>query len=247
MTPTLAHLWRHPIKSHGREELDRVTLQAGRTMPWDRVWAVAHEGSKTDGKAWARCANFSRGAKAPLLQAINSTLDEGSELITLSHPARPTITLHPERDSAQLMDWVKPLMPEDRAQSARVVRAPDRGMTDTDFPSVSIASLASNTAVSALLDQDISMLRWRINLWMDDMKPWQEFELVGKTLAIGDARLEVAEPIERCMSTSANPLTGARDADTLGALRSEGHQNFGIAARVLRGGEIKLGDTLQVL
>ena len=36
-------LWRHPIKGHGVEPVEGVTLTAGATMPWDRVWAIAHE------------------------------------------------------------------------------------------------------------------------------------------------------------------------------------------------------------
>ena len=71
---TVAALWRHPIKSHGREALNRVTLRAGQTMPWDRVWAVAHEASTADGSAWVPCANFSGGSKAPGLMGMGSAL-----------------------------------------------------------------------------------------------------------------------------------------------------------------------------
>ena len=48
MTGKVTSIWRHPIKSHGREELDEVTLAAGQTMPGDRMWAIAHENSKAD-------------------------------------------------------------------------------------------------------------------------------------------------------------------------------------------------------
>lgn len=247
MTVSVVHLWRHPIKSHGQEALDRVTLTPGKTMPWDRVWAIAHEGAKADGTVWAPCVNFSRGSKAPQLLAVKAQLNETTEEITLTHPAQSPITIHPERDSARLLDWVKPLMPEERAQSARVVRVPGRGMTDTDYPSVSLANLASNEALSDIIKTDLSPLRWRANFWLDGLKPWEEFDLIGKPLQIGAAQLEVVEPIKRCLATTSNPDTGERDADTLGGLNSLGHQNFGIYARVLQGGEIKLGDTLQVL
>ena len=40
------HLWRHPIKGHGVEAVGAVTLAAGATMPWDRVWAIAHEAAR---------------------------------------------------------------------------------------------------------------------------------------------------------------------------------------------------------
>ena len=51
MTDTVTEIWRHPVKSHGREALETVTLTAGQTMPGDRVWAVAHEASTADGSA----------------------------------------------------------------------------------------------------------------------------------------------------------------------------------------------------
>jgi len=247
MTARLTQIWRHPIKSHGHEALQQVRLEQGRTMPWDRTWAVAHEGAKADGSAWASCANFSRGAKAPALMAIDATLDEASETITLRHPEQADISLHPERDATQLIEWARPLMPQDRAQSSRVVRVPDRGMTDTDFPSISIANLASNAAVETVLGQTLSPRRWRANLWLDGLEPWAEFDWIGKTLAIGDVRLEVRERITRCLATTANPQTGARDADTLGALKSWDHQDFGIYATVTQTGDIHVGDTLQVL
>ena len=52
-------LYRHPVKSYGREALNSVMLHAGQSMPFDRRWAVAHEAAKTQGGEWARCANFS--------------------------------------------------------------------------------------------------------------------------------------------------------------------------------------------
>jgi len=69
---TLAAIWRHPIKAHGREEMQAAELTPGQTLPGDRAWAVAHEAANADGSAWARCANFSRGAKATTLQAISA-------------------------------------------------------------------------------------------------------------------------------------------------------------------------------
>lgn len=247
MTGTLAHIWRYPIKSHGREEIDTVTLIEGRTMPWDRAWAVAHEGSRIDGADWAPCANFSRCAKAPGLAAISADLDEETEQVTLRHPDLPEITLHPEADSQALMNWVRPVMPENRAQSTHVVRVPGRGMTDSDFPSISINNLASHRAVEQRVGKELDPLRWRGNLILEGYDLWQEFEWIGKTLQIGEAELEIRDRIDRCMATTANPATGRRDADILGALESFGHQDFGIFGVVTRGGQITKGDPVRVV
>lgn len=247
MTATVHQIWRYPIKSHGHEALEQVHLIKGHTMPWDRTWAVAHEGAKTNGTAWASCANFSRGAKAPALMAIDATLNDTNENITLRHPNRPDITLHPEQNAEELIAWARPLMPDDRAQSTRVVRIPGRGMTDSDFPSISIANLASHAAVETVLGTDLSTRRWRANLWLNGLAPWAEFDWIDKTIAIGDVCFEVKERITRCLATTVNPETGERDADTLGALKSWNHQDFGVYATVTQGGNIRLGDALRVL
>jgi len=76
---------------------------------------------------------------------------------------------------------------------------------------------------------------------------WAEFAWVGKDVAIGNAILRVKEPATRCMSTAANPETGQRDADTLGALEHFGHQEFSVLAEVIQDGTIALGDSVQVL
>ena len=246
MTVTVAHIWRHPVKSHGREALDRVTLEVGATVPWDRTWAVAHEGARIDADIWSPCANFSRGAKAPQLMAIETSLDEMSELLTMRHPARPEITLHPERDEDAMIEWVKPLMPENRAQSARVVRVAGHGMTDTDFPSISIASLASHASVEAALEHSIQPERWRANIWLDGLAAWEEVNWVGRTVTIGDVEFDIRQQITRCLATTANTSTGERDADTLGALKGFGHQEFGIYGVVTKGGSFALGDKASV-
>ena len=44
----------------------------------------------------------------------------------------------------------------------------------------------------------------------------------------------------------ANPDTGRRDFDTLAALRSWDHQDFGVYAGVVEGGSIATGDTVEV-
>ncbi|GAB4389376.1 MOSC domain-containing protein [Albidovulum sp.] len=250
MTPSVASLQRHPLKSHGREALAAVTLTRGQGIAWDRHWAVAHEAARIVEGEWAPCQNFSRGSKAPALMAIEARLDEARAELTLSHPARPDLTFRPDaaEDLGRFLDWVRPLCPADRAQPVRIHSVPGRGMTDTDYPSVSIISLASNRALGEHLGVDLSPLRWRANIWLEGLAPWQERGWVGRRLRIGTAVLEIVEPKVRCLATTANPRTGQRDADTLRALRAlHGDQDFGLYARVLEGGTVELGDGAELV
>ena len=248
----VSELFRHPIKSHGCEALTHVTLAAGKTFPWDRVWAVAHEAAKIgpDSTGWAPCANFSRAAKAPALMAIKARMEEETGLVHLSHPQLGTVCGNPDlpEDAAKMIAWAKPLMPEGRAQSTFIVKAKDRGMTDTTYLSISINSRDTLAALSAAAGTDISPLRFRANIWVEGFAPWGEFDWVGRSIRIGTAELVVRERIGRCLATAANPDTGARDLDTLGLLKQAcGAQDFGVYAEVVNGGDIRIGDGIELL
>lgn len=247
MTAMVAGICRHPIKGIGREVLTHVTLSPGEGLPWDRHWAVAHEAANIV-PGWNPCANFVRGAKAPALMAVCATLDPLARRITLRHPAQGELVFRPDDadDAVRFLDWLRPLVPDGRAQPAGIVAA-GRAMTDSDYASVSIISLASCRDLGARMNAQIDPHRWRGNLWIDGAAPFAEFDWVGRQVRIGKALLQVVERIERCRATSANPATGVIDADTLGALHAGyGHQHFGVYARVIEGGTIQVDDALVV-
>lgn len=243
MTALLAQICRHPIKGHGRETLASVRLLAGECLPYDRHWAVAHEAARLV-EGWNPCANFARGAKAPELMAITCALDEATARLTLNHPERGAITFCPDdpADLPRFLAWVGPLNPPERAQPAKIISA-GRGMTDSDFPSVSILSLTSLRDLSARMGQELSRDRWRGNLWLDGADSFAEFDWIGREIAIGGAVLRIEERITRCRATMVDPETGKIDGNTLAGLQAAyGHQDFGVYATVISGGLLNIGD-----
>lgn len=248
MSPQVTQLWRYPVKSHGREMLGAVALTAHQTLPWDRHWAVAHELSDADGTAWAPCQNFSIGTKAPRLAAITAQLNEATGRLSLTHPALDDLDFDPDREGEKLIAWAGPLIPDNRARSARVVRGATRGFTDTAFPSVSVMNMASHKSVEGRLGSKLETERWRGNIWLEGFAPWEEFDWIGKHLQIGTAILEVKERILRCKHTMASPKSGQRDTDTLALLNEGwGHQDFGVYAEVVQSGRVGLNDQAKVL
>lgn len=247
---TVADLWRYPIKSHGRETLPSATLAAGQAMPWDRHWAVRHDTAQNTSDGWSMCRNFMIGARTPELAGLWAKLDETTRTVELRHQALGKLTFRPDdsEDATNFFRWISPLTDKSSVQPAAIIKAGTRGMTDTDYPSVSIMTTASHAAVADALGGTLETERWRGNIWLEGASAWQENNWIGKTLRIGAAELEVREPIRRCLHTAANPVTGQRDADTLGTLNSVfGHQNFGVYAVVTKGGAVRPGDICVVL
>lgn len=245
MTARVAHLVRHPIKSAGYEFVDQAALTPGAAFPFDRVWAVAHAAARlAEPLAWAEKLQFLRGWGSADLMAIACRSDPAARAVTLSHPRRPTERFRPDdpADAARLIDWLRPLWPANRPEPARVVAVPGQALTDQDQPLVSINSLTSLADLSARMGRDLSLHRWRGNVWVEGWAPMAELSLVGQDISIGPVRLRVEKSVGRCRATGANPETGAQDADTMGALQAHyGHADFGVFARVLTPGTVAPG------
>lgn len=239
-------IWRYPIKGIGAEALTSVDLTQDRPLPLDRAFALLEcGGDSTPG--WQSCGNFLRGAKGPSLMAITARMDGDS--IHLSHPDRPDITLPFCKEAqTQLINWIGPIYPKSRPAPTALVDAPDEGMADVPFASVSLLNMASLRAVSDKAGQQLDVRRFRGNIWLEGLAPWEEFDLIGKDIRIGDAILHIAEPITRCRATEANPTSGDRDVQILRIIQ-EGwaHTNFGVNATVSTSGRITCHDrvTLQ--
>lgn len=242
----LAHICRHPVKSAGFEELAAVDLAEGQPMPWDRFWAVAHAAAPFAGDpdGWQPKMCFLRGWAEGGLMAIRARFDEGTRVLRLTHPDRPPFEAIMPAGGAALVEWLRPLWPATRPEPDRLVARRDGGaLSDVPDPWVAIGNLSSNRALGQRLGRELSVHRWRANLWIDGLAPWEEFDLVGREIAVGPVRLRIEERITRCRATAANPETGRLDADTLGALETGyGHQDFGVYARVIAGGRVALGD-----
>jgi uncharacterized protein YcbX len=179
--------------------------------------------------------------------AIESYFDETTNRLTLSHPDKKQITFCPDTESDILIDWTKDLIPDGRSGSVKLIRAKVAAMTDTEYQSITICSSSSHSSLASEMGLDLSKKRWRGNLWIDELEPWEEMTWIGKIVQIGNVQFDVIENVQRCMATTANPETGVRDADTLGALKAHGHQNFSVYAIAKNNGDLRLGDKLRVL
>ena len=78
---------------------------------------------------------------------------------------------------------------------------------------VSIINLGSLQAIANMVGSPVHPLRFRANLYVRGWPAWREFELVGRTLTLGEARLKVVKRIIRCAAVNVDPETAARDLD----------------------------------
>lgn len=252
MTWTLGEIYRHPVKSLGEEALDSVRLTTGQTMPFDRAWAIAHGRNEWDdaAPAWLAPGHLVNQTHVPKLAQIETGFNEATGMLTLRHPDLPFLRIQPgtpEGDAA-LTEWIAPLADNARPGPYRVCAAPGVAFTDFEETHLSIASTRSRAILEQICGQNFESIRFRMNLWLDGMDPWAEFDLVGREIEIGAVRLHVIDRCQRCNATNASPETGQRDAKIPSTLRKRyGHMDFGVYAQVISSGEIRLGDYARAL
>lgn len=242
MTGTLAHIWRHPIKGIGSEARQSVDLTPQEAVVGDRAWALLNANA-ADCDDWQARRNFLQVAAGPALAAI--TAQSVGDGIRLTHPARAPLDFKPNSDPDALGAWIADLWPSDRPGPARLVQAPKQGMTDAPYASVSIGNLASLRALGQKAGIDVDMRRFRINLWIDGLAPWEEIDLLKGDVTIGTATLSPVEPIERCRAPDANPTSGLRDLGILSLLEQGWKtRDFGVCFKVSKAGTASVGDVL---
>jgi uncharacterized protein len=118
-------------------------------------------------------------------------------------------------------------------------------------------TLVSEESVAELARQSgrdaVDGRRFRMLIDLAGCSPHEEDTWIGREVRIGEARLEVSGPVARCATTTRDPATGLRDFDTLREIaayrgRRDGHDiDFGVYARVLEPGRIRVGDAVELL
>jgi uncharacterized protein YcbX len=248
MTGRVAALYRHPVKGFTPQAVDEVLLAAGGHFPCDRLYAVEDGPSGFDPAAPAHLSKqkFTVLAKLAGIAKVRTAYDETTGLFQASAPGHPPLQarLTEPRGRAALAEWLTGYLGEQASGPLKVLAAPGgHRFMDSRNGFVSLLNLDSLGDLERRLGRPVDPLRFRANIHVRGWPAWSEFDVVGRTLKLGEAELEGLSAIDRCAATHVNPQTGERDLDMVPALRAElGHIDCGIYARVTGGGRVRAGD-----
>lgn len=240
---------RYPVKGLAADCLQTVTLSPGQALPYDRRWGIIHAASQVDPAApeWAPKQNFLMLARDPRLAKLGLEFDEETTALTITRKGRPVsrgvMSDHIGRQTLQT--FLAGFMPRGARGMPRIVEAPSGdSFSDVSSNYVSIINLASVADLEErVIRQKVHPHRFRGNLYLAGLQSWEEKDWVGKTLTIGDVELEIVKLIERCAATNANPESGEVDMNIpLSLRRGFGYIDMGVYGRVVKGGEISVGD-----
>jgi uncharacterized protein YcbX len=246
---TIRAIHRYPVKGLSAEPYQRVTLRSGQTLPNDRRYAVENGPSGFDpaAPAWLAKIHFLMLMRNERLAALRSSFNDLTHTLTIAAPGGETVVadLETADGRATVERFLAAWCADDLKGPPRVLTAPPHSFSDVARKVVSIINLSSAAAIEDLVGRPVDPLRFRGNLHVAGWPAWAEFDLVGRTIAIGAARARVVKRIVRCAAVNVDPVTAERDLDIPAAMQSAlGHADCGIYAEIIADGEIAIGDSV---
>ncbi len=253
MKPIVAGFNVTPVKSTSLHQPDSIDLRETGTVGDRRFLFVRDDGTRLSGIS-----------KAPLVR-IHAAHDVASDHLRLTLPDGNVV-----EDVAGPVGELFEVTLFDRTVSARridprftqaIVRTVDETLqlVRVDEPEyaggrhrvsllsrASVADLAARGGAGALDPR-----RFRMLVEVDGCDPYAEDGWSGRRVRLGDAIVRVGEGMPRCVFTTLDPDTGAKDFPTLDVLAQ--HRKMctdlllGVYADVEQPGVVRVGDDVEVL
>lgn len=247
--PTIAALYRYPVKGLSPQALPRTRLTPGQTMPADRLYAIENGpiGFDPAAPAYFPKIRFLMLMRNESLARLETGFDDATHELSIRHEGRDAARgdLRTAGGRRTIERFFESFIAPELRGPPRVLHAPGHSFSDVAKKVVSIINLASVDAIAKSVGRPVDPLRFRANVYVAGWPAWHELGLVGETLDLGSARLKVVKRIVRCAATEVDPQTGVRDIDVPGTIRRlVGHVDCGIYGEVTDGGEIAPGDAV---
>jgi uncharacterized protein YcbX len=249
---SIEKIYRYPVKGLSPEAMAQASLTHGQTIPGDRQYAIENGpiGFDPAQPAYFPKQRFLMLMRNERLARLDARFDEATRTLALRDGAEGVHgDLGTPEGRRRIEEFFAAFSADELRGPPKVLHAPGHSFSDVARKVVSIINLASVAVVEQLVGAPVDPLRFRANLYVDGWPAWGEFDLLGKTLALGaSARVRVVKRIVRCAATNVEPGTGIRDLDIPHSLfRACGHSDCGIYAEVVAGGTIAAGDSVGVV
>jgi len=247
--PRVSGLYRYPIKGLSPESLPRMSLAPGETAPFDRAYAIENGAGRFDPEAPQHLPkiNFLMLMRDERLATLRTQFDEETHTLTIYRDNKQVARgqLSTLLGRKMIEQFLAAYMQTELRGAPRIVFAEGHSFSDTAAKCLHIVNLESLRELERAAGAHLNPLRFRPNIVVDGAGAWEEFAWIGKTIAVGDTEFEILERTERCAATDVDPETGKRETALPAVLqRTWGHTDFGVYARVARGGTVAVGDAV---
>jgi uncharacterized protein YcbX len=247
----IAHLYRYPIKGLSPQPLNTVALRAGGGFPFDRMFALARPDGLYNETQFVPLPKrqYFMLMKDERLAGLETHLDVDCLVLTVRVSGHEVLNadLGTDEGVLQLREFYARVL--DLPAGSLPVFAHQEGYNFSDsakasrqlMNSLSFINLASVRDLERRIGRTVDPLRFRANVYLDGLEPWEERRWmdaesldgaassngtqlpngtqfsngaqlsIGAQFSIGDVRFRVLEETTRCAATEVDPQTARRD------------------------------------
>ncbi len=256
---SIAALYRYPVKGLTAERLERATVLDSGTFAGDRVLGLLlDDAGPAVRDGWWPKQSFTALVNTPALARLRAHFDEETSRLSIAFDGVTLVEADLEetgraRIAAAVTEYVRAL--DESPMRGRPERAPLHLVGDGESPAfhdrtavhITVMGRASVDALAEAAGCEVDERRFRMNVVLDGLEPWEELGWVGQSIRIGELDFDVTGTVVRCLATHANPESGERDIDVMNTLTTAFGQEkptIGVLAALRggRGGELAVGD-----
>jgi len=246
---SVRHLYRYPVKGLSPEPLESARLEPGETVPFDRAYAIENGPGRFDPNAPKHLPkiNFLMLMRDERLAALETKFDAERQVLTIFRDGKQVArgNLSTRLGRQMIEQFIASYMAGELKGAPRIVSASGHSFSDVADKCLHLVNLETVRELGRELRAELDPLRFRANVYFDGLEPWAESRWLDRQVHVGGSLLEVFALTPRCAATDVNPATAARDISIPpDMLRMYGHNDLGVYAKVVEGGDIRVGDEI---
>jgi len=262
MSATISSINYCPVKSISFQTIDKCEIKKDIGIIGDRIFAFAKDLDLDKAQLFEKSPEERKGKwnkvltlkNSPVLNKYNFLYKENSLTLTFNDKEILTINVNELSEHQLLSNKIIEL--------ENSLKEPIVLMKNEEFPffdtsisnkvdfinSVSLINIQSVSDFQKKTNAKVEISRFRGNICIDGIKPWEEREWIGKTIKINNISFKVEKNIPRCVAINLKPTTDDNSLNLLQSLKKNyNHFEMGIYLTALDDGEINLGDKVEIV
>ena len=262
MSVTISSINYCPVKSVSFQTIDRCKIKKNIGIVGDRIFAFAKDLDINSVHLFEKSPEERKGKWNKVLTLKNSlVLNKYNFLLkenklTLMSKDKEVLTINVNKLIERQLLSSKIIELENSLKEPIVLMKNEKfPFFDTSISnkvdfinSVSLLNIQSINDFQKKIDKKIEVPRFRGNICVDGMEPWQEREWIGKVININNISFKVEKNIPRCVAINLKPRTDDNSLNLLQSLKKTyDHFEMGIYLTPLDDGEINLGNKIEII
>ena len=248
----IKQLFYSPVKSLSFSPINKLEILNNIGIKFDRNFAFTRDlddnkiNHVMQNPLDRKIVNFLSLKHFPELNIYNFDFNNGFLYLKKNNNIILITDIKNEAEINILCEKMQELIP--KIKRIRLLQDPMNPFFDT-MPSktISLINLNSIRDFEKKLSKKIEFQRFRGNIYVDGLNPWDERNLINKTLIINNLKFKVTKEIPRCVATNIRPNSSEINLSIPISLKQfYNHINLGIYLMPQNDGTIKLNDDILI-